>query len=255
MKREVMRKSIAARVRVSKHPLALAAKWFLRGFYHFTLPAPRVVTMPILLIYLAVSTTYSFLFRIFVCEPIFKAYCRSFGRRVRTGDYIHYVTGVGDLIVGNDVLVDGKSSFSFAARFEEMPTLTIGDHSAIAHGCTIAVAKRIDIGRHCMISSGTWIFDSPGHPLEPQGRLERLPPRDEEIKPVRIGDNVWIGRGCTVFPGVTIGDGSVVSARSVVVNDVAPNTLVAGYPARKIGSVNKEAGSVAVRSATSTSSA
>ena len=49
-----------------------------------------------------------------------------------------------------------------------------------------------------------------------------------------IGDNVWLGANCVIFPGVTIGDGSVVATSSVVTSDVPPNTLVAGYPARRI---------------------
>ncbi|MEO6445934.1 MAG: chloramphenicol acetyltransferase, partial [Gemmatimonadaceae bacterium] len=45
---------------------------------------------------------------------------------------------------------------------------------------------------------------------------------------------VWIGHGATILPGVTIGDGAVVAAQSVVVSPIAANTLVAGYPARRV---------------------
>jgi acetyltransferase-like isoleucine patch superfamily enzyme len=53
------------------------------------------------------------------------------------------------------------------------------------------------------------------------------------VKPVTICDNVWIGVKAIVYPGVTIGEGAVVAAGSVVMNDVAPNTIVAGNPARR----------------------
>ncbi|WP_407129678.1 DapH/DapD/GlmU-related protein [Citrobacter cronae] len=51
------------------------------------------------------------------------------------------------------------------------------------------------------------------------------------MHPINIGNNVWIGAGAVIFPGVTIGDGSIVAANSVVNCDVLPNTLYAGSPA------------------------
>jgi acetyltransferase-like isoleucine patch superfamily enzyme len=53
-------------------------------------------------------------------------------------------------------------------------------------------------------------------------------------KPIHIGRNVWIGFDCVVLPDVTIGNGSIVRACSVVTQDVPPFTLVAGNPAREI---------------------
>jgi acetyltransferase-like isoleucine patch superfamily enzyme len=132
------------------------------------------------------------------------------------------------------VEVDGKCSFSFATRFCDAPTLTIGDNTGIGAGCAFTVGKRIDIGRHCRIAPGVWIFDSSGHPADPAARLAGLPPSDNEVRPVTVGDNVWIGGHSIIFPGVTIGDGSVIAAGSVVMSDVPPYTIVAGNPARKI---------------------
>jgi acetyltransferase-like isoleucine patch superfamily enzyme len=99
------------------------------------------------------------------------------------------------------------------------------------------VAKEIRIGRHCAISTDVWIFDSSGHPLDPTARLAGLPPAPEDVRPVVIEDNVWIGRRAIVFPGVTVGQGSIISAGSVVMSDVPPNTMVAGNPARKIATL------------------
>ena len=55
---------------------------------------------------------------------------------------------------------------------------------------------------------------------------------DAIIKPIKIGINVWIGDKVIILPGVKIGDNSIISAGSIVTNDVEPNTLVAGQPAR-----------------------
>jgi acetyltransferase-like isoleucine patch superfamily enzyme len=61
-----------------------------------------------------------------------------------------------------------------------------------------------------------------------------------ECRPIRIGRNVWIGFDCCVLPGVTIGDGSIVGARSVVCEDVPPYTVVAGNPARVIRKIEND---------------
>jgi acetyltransferase-like isoleucine patch superfamily enzyme len=141
--------------------------------------------------------------------------------------------GRGKLIVGDNVLVDGKCTFSFAARFSDEPTLIIGDNTGISHGCHLTIGKKIVIGRQCRIANNVWIFDSPGHTADPIGRLTGSPPADDEVIPVIIEDNVWIGRGAIIMKGVTIGQGSIVVAGSVVMANVPPHTMVAGNPARQ----------------------
>jgi acetyltransferase-like isoleucine patch superfamily enzyme len=217
-----------------------AVRWVLsvrRFVLNFTLPAPRLVVTPALYVYIGLRSVYYFLYRVLICEPLFKAYCTRYGRNLRTDVYLHWVRGGGELIFGDDVFVDGKSSFVFASRFAARPSLTVGDRTGISHGCRFTVGKRISIGNDCMIAAGVWIFDSSGHSTDPASRLAGLPPLDTEVRPVTIGNNVWIGTNSIVFPGVTIGDGSVVSAGSVVMSDVPANTIVAGNPARRVGAL------------------
>lgn len=206
----------------------------MRGF---SLPLPHGPLKGVLATFLFSRTIYYWCFRVFVAEPLFKAYCRSYGRNVRTDVFVHWVQGRGDLIIGDDVLVDGKCSFNFAARFTQHPTLTVGSGSGIGHGCVFTVGKKITIGRNCRIAAGVWMFDSPGHPSDPQARLNDRPPSESDVRPITIGDNVWIGGRAIIFPGVTIGDGSIVSAAAVVTADVPPNSVVGGNPARRIGTL------------------
>jgi acetyltransferase-like isoleucine patch superfamily enzyme len=187
-----------------------------------------------LTLFLFLRSAYYFVVRVFFCEPFFKAYCTTYGRGVHTGVFLHWIQDRGKLIVGDNVLIDGKCSFTFAARFSEQPTLFIGDNSGISHGCNFTIGKKIVIGRHCRIAGDVWIFDSPGHPADPVARMAGLPTTEDEVKPVVIEDNVWIGRRAIIMPGVTVGTGSIVSAGAVVMADVPPNTVVLGNPARQI---------------------
>jgi acetyltransferase-like isoleucine patch superfamily enzyme len=217
----------------SDHWFPRMLRWGRRAVKHFNVPAPRALTIPLLYTVLAVRAVYYFIARVFVCEPLFKAYCASYGRNVHTGVFLHWVQGRGDLIVGDDVIVDGKCDFSFAARFSNRPTLIIDSNTVIGHGCSFVIGKQISIGRHCLIAGSVRIIDSPGHPTDPVARQAGAPATDDEVRPVVIEDNVWIGFRSVVMPGVTIGRNSVVAVGSVVTTDVPPNTLVLGNPARK----------------------
>jgi carbonic anhydrase/acetyltransferase-like protein (isoleucine patch superfamily) len=222
---------------LSDHPLAKAARSIRNRFLNFSLPAPRVIFLPILWLMVGVRETWYFLYRIFVCEPLFKMQCKSYGKNLHTGVFLHRVFGKGDLILGDNVFVDGKCHFMFGTRFTEKPTVQIGDNSGVGHNCTLIVGKGIAIGKNCRMGINVYMFDSPGHPLDPARRMAGEPPDTESVRPISIGDNVWIGAGAVIFPGVTIGDNSVVSLGSLVMSDVAPNVVVAGNPARKIMSL------------------
>jgi acetyltransferase-like isoleucine patch superfamily enzyme len=227
---------------VKRRTLALSDHWLprllrecARVVRNFGIPPiPRVLAVPLLAAFLGFRSIYYFVARVFFCEPFFKAYCTRYGRNVHTGVFLHWIQGRGDLIVGNDVLIDGRCSFSFAARFSDQPTLIIGDATGIGHACSFTIGKKIIIGRHCRIAGHVWIFDSPGHPADPIARMAGSPPADDEVKPVVIEDNVWIGERAIIMPGVTIGEGSIVAAGSVVMMNVPPSTMVAGNPARQL---------------------
>lgn len=221
----------------SQHPLARLGRQVYHALRKFSIPAPRIVVKPVVILLLGIRFTWHFFLRVFICEPWFKAYCKQYGRHLRTDIYLHWITGKGDIYVGDGVTFDGKCVFHFASMCTDHPTLRVGNRSYLANSCRFTVGKQITIGDDCRIASEVWIFDSPGHPLDPVARLAGAPPSSEDVKPVTIGNNVWIGRRCIIFPGVTVGDNSVIVAGSVVMSDVPPDTMVAGNPARKIGTL------------------
>lgn len=196
-----------------------------------------IIVKPVLAVFLFLRAIYYWLFRVVVAEPFFKAYCRSYGENLRTDIYIHWIRGHGDIIVGDNVRFDGKCGITFAARYTTNPVLKVGSGTGIGNGCSLTIAKSISIGRNCRIAGDVWMFDSPGHASDPQARLNNRPPSPEEVKPIVIGDNVWVGGRAVIFPGVTIGNGSIISACAVVTGDVPAYSIVAGNPARRIGTL------------------
>jgi serine acetyltransferase len=94
------------------------------------------------------------------------------------------------------------------------------------HGVAIVCFEEIAIGRDVAIGPDVFIRDSDSHIISGPGR--------SSTEPIRIGDRVWIGARAVILKGVTIGDGAIVAAGSVVTKDVDPGTLVAGVPAKLI---------------------
>ena len=105
----------------------------------------------------------------------------------------------------------------------------IGARTFINYQLTALDPVSITIGQDCQIGPNVQLL-TPTHPLEPQPRRDKL----EAAEPIVIGDNVWLGGGVIVCPGVTIGDNSVVGAGAVVTKAVPPNSLAVGNPARVI---------------------
>ena len=121
--------------------------------------------------------------------------------------------------------------------------VTLGEH-ALVHGVRIVCDDRVEIGDHAMLSWNVVLMDTYRVPQDPDRRREvlralggsdpRWLPPAGDARPVVIGPNTWIGFDACVMPGVTVGRGAIVGAKSVVFDDVPPYTVVAGNPARPV---------------------
>jgi acetyltransferase-like isoleucine patch superfamily enzyme len=126
----------------------------------------------------------------------------------------------------------------------------IGEY-ALVHGAWIRCDSEVDIGDFSLISWNVVLMDTYRAPADPARRRRILEAVSRDgwrgferasstSNPIRIGRNVWIGFDVCVLPGVHIGDGSIVGARSVVDADVPEYSIVAGNPARVIRELPKK---------------
>ncbi|WP_432053285.1 sugar O-acetyltransferase [Streptomyces xiamenensis] len=107
--------------------------------------------------------------------------------------------------------------------------ITVGPRTFANFNLTALDVAAITIGADCQIGPNVQLL-TPTHPLEPQPRRDKL----EAARPITIGDNVWLGGGAIVLPGVTIGDNAVIGAGAVVTKDVPANVVAVGNPARPV---------------------
>jgi len=111
----------------------------------------------------------------------------------------------------------------------------VGARTFINYNLTALDVAPIVIGEDCQLGPNVQLL-TPTHPIAPQPRRDKL----EAAKPITLGDNVWLGGGVIVCPGVTIGDNSVIGAGSVVTRDIPANVVAVGNPARVIREIGDD---------------
>ncbi len=143
-------------------------------------------------------------------------------RRLRRAYLYRYLGGMG-----NGATVQMRCRFLNARR------IFLGDRTVINFGCLLD-------GRQHAIHIGADVSVGPEAAILTLGHDPQSPAFADRGAEVRIGDRVWIAYRAIIMPGVTIGEGAVVAAGAVVTRDVAPFTIVAGSPARQIGTRTSE---------------
>jgi len=113
--------------------------------------------------------------------------------------------------------------------------LHVGARTFVNYNLVALDVADIRIGEDCQIGPNVQLL-TPTHPVAPQPRRDKL----EAARPITIGNNVWLGGGVIVCPGVTIGDDSVIGAGSVVTRDVPAGVVAVGNPARVVRKVTDE---------------
>ncbi|MBW4660406.1 MAG: sugar O-acetyltransferase [Drouetiella hepatica Uher 2000/2452] len=115
--------------------------------------------------------------------------------------------------------------------------IVVGDRFYMNYGGVILDCNRVEIGDDVLCAPYVQIYAA-HHPTDPAVRLTGA----ELASPIRIGNNVWIGGGAIICPGVTIGDNTTIGAGSVVVKDIPANVIAVGNPCRVVRSVTPPEG-------------
>lgn len=132
----------------------------------------------------------------------------------------------GRLILGERNVLDAGYNFE-----SKKGVITIGDRNFINKNVKIACFQSITIGSDCLIADSVQLYDH-DHRIDDPERLIRE--QGYEVSPVRVGNNVWIGARSIILKGVTIGDGTVIAAGSVVTRDIPAGVIAGGVPAKVI---------------------
>jgi len=164
--------------------------------------------------------------------------------------------GPGGRVIGSSYITVGQRAhinryawleavYSFRGQAFE-PSIRIGQRFSASDRLHISCIGKIDIGDDCLFGSGVYISDhNHGVYSGPQHSVPAQPPVDRELQSmgaVHIGSRVWIGDNVVIVGPLTIGDGAVIGANSVVKKDVPGNVLAAGMPVQVIKRFNPASG-------------
>lgn len=117
-------------------------------------------------------------------------------------------------------------------RFDYGYNISVGENFYANYDCVLLDICPITIGDNCMLAPNVKLYTA-SHPLHPIKRKSGL----EDGKPITIGNDVWIGGGSVIIPGVTLGDNVVVGAGSVVTKSYSDNVVIAANPAKVIKTI------------------
>ena len=135
--------------------------------------------------------------------------------------------------IGSNVVIKSRCRIE-AIRMRNFSgvRLSIGDNTILQQGCQVIAADRVTIGNNVLVAGKVLITDHDhlyDHPTKPVALL-----RDLRTDPVTIEDGCWLGYGCAVLKGVTIGERSVIGSNAVVTHDIPPYSVAVGIPARVV---------------------
>lgn len=157
--------------------------------------------------------------------------------------YPLYSRGANHIIIGENCSFDKRlrlDAYDYYAFEHYSPSIIIGNNVSIQMDCHIGAINHISIGNNVLIASKVYISDHfHGSVTAEELNIEPVKRKLYSKGPVIIGDNVWIGEGVVIMPGVEIGDNCIIGANAVVTKSFPKNVVIGGNPARLIKELNK----------------
>ncbi|CAM4121592.1 Hexapeptide repeat of succinyl-transferase [Pedobacter westerhofensis] len=132
--------------------------------------------------------------------------------------------------LGNNCDIEDGVLFKITQPFSGLNYIQLGDNVFVGADCQFNSSTQIIVGNDCLIASNTTFVDT-GHENVLGTLINKQPCNFEKIV---LGEDVWIGTHCSILKGVTIGNGSIIGAGSVVNKSIPANQIWAGVPARFI---------------------
>ena len=139
---------------------------------------------------------------------------------VAIGDGVWFGYGLAPRMGSGEILLQARESTS---------RIQIGDGTAFSNNVSVVSRIGVTIGARCLVGDAVMIVDADFHGISPEERRQV-----GDAAPVLIGDNVWLGSRVIVLKGVTIGEGAVIAAGSVVTRDIPARVVAGGVPAKVI---------------------
>lgn len=158
----------------------------------------------------------------------FKRKCKKVGSDLRLYGSCVF-TGGGAIIIGNSVMIKSAKHKPVEFYVAENASVSIGDGTFINRGTHLSCSEAIKIGRNCLIGDDCVLIDNDYHAIG-GGQAKSAP--------IVLEDGVWLAIKVIVLRGVTIGEGSIIGAGSVVTRSIPPYTFAAGAPARVIRKID-----------------
>ena len=178
--------------------------------------------------------------RIFYYTPLLKSRLKNKPKQLYLYGGLPVVIGSLDIVMGNKVRLAAMTTISGRVVGRNVPQLIIGDNVGIAWRTSISVGNIITIGNNVRIAGDCYLAGYPGHPVNAKLRALGRPDEENQVGDITLEDDVWLATGVKVMPGVTIGQGTIVAAGSVVTKDLPSFVLAGGVPAKIIKSIEGE---------------
>jgi carbonic anhydrase/acetyltransferase-like protein (isoleucine patch superfamily) len=226
--------NLRTKIKISDRGIYYLLKKIYMAIRNFTIPAPIFIARPLWYLVAMIRTLYYWGISTFWVTPLYKGLCKKVGKNFKAGSHLPFVIGKGLIHLGDNVRIFGKVNFIFGSIKDEIPEIHIGDRTSIGHEVTFDISGKLEIGEHCLVASGVTIQDCAGHSIQAEERSASKPPQEKDVRPIKIGNNVWIGDGVYIMPGSTIGNDCVISAKTVVSRNIPENYLIYQQPYKAV---------------------
>lgn len=179
-------------------------------------------------------TLLAWIVSLFYWTPIFKSQLHGPCKRLNLYGGLPFITGPVEITCGNDCRISAATTFSGRTSSQETPQLLIGNNVGIGWQTTIAVGSKVILEDNVRMGGRNFLAGYPGHPISAANRAAGLPDLDHQVGDIILEKDVWLGTGVFVMAGVSIGEGTIVAAGSVVTKSLPSGVLAGGNPARII---------------------